>query len=202
LRGRACCLLAVLVLASLVGCHQGQVRLQRGPGLDSYVWRYPITAAESNAAWQGLLYVTIPKVGYGPGRQEKVEGFILNAQLRWNDTVRPLGGLFDDLRQQHNNALTTLSEFEQRQTQLVDAASALAARRTQMDAATAGYRDAWDLEAKYRGAEGPEAAAQVAQARQQMDAASQTVERIIQEATALVEGLKGPHTEAKVMALR
>ena len=200
LKGLACCMLAGLLLASFAGCHNGQVRLQRAPDANGYVWRYPITAQESDAFWQGLLYVVEPQVGYAPGRQQKVEGFIVNAQVRWNEAVRPLGGLFEELRQQHNGAMTTLSEFEARKAQLVAAASALTAKRPQIDAAIAGYRDAWDMEAKYRGAQGPEAAAQVAQARQLMDAASQTIESIIQEATTLVESLKGKRAEAKVMA--
>jgi hypothetical protein len=200
LKGLACCALVGLVLAGLGGCHNGQVRLRRAPGEDAYVWQDPISEDECRAFYEALLYVVSPPVGYAAGRQQTVEGFILNAQLRWNDAVRPLGGLFEDLCKQHNEALTTLSEFQKRKARLTDAAAALTAQKTQLDAVIAEYRDAKQEESKYRGAENTDAAAKVAQARQRMDAASQTVERLIKEATALVDALKGPRAESRVMA--
>ena len=181
MKGLACCLLAGC-LPHWPGADKGQLRLQRAPDVDSYVSRYPITAEENNAFWEDLLYVVSSRSGTDRPPAEG-RGLRRDAQLRWNDAVRPLCGLFEELRQQHNSALTTLSEFEARMAELVAAASALTAKRPQMDAAIAGYRDAWDLQANNRGAEGTEAAAQVAQARQLMAAAAQTVERIIQEAT-------------------
>jgi len=200
LKALAWCALVALALACIPACHKGQVRLQRAPGVDSYIWRNPLSPAQCRSHWQGLLFVVTAPVGYPAGREQEVEGFVLNAQLRWNDAVRPLGGLFMVLCEQHNQALITFSEFEQRRSRLINAAGVLSGYRSRLEAALQDYREARKLETVWRGAEGAQAATRMGQARQQMAAAAQNIEMLIQKAEGLIEDLKGPRAEARLIA--
>jgi predicted ATP-dependent endonuclease of OLD family len=194
------CAFVAFVLTLLTGCHSGQVRLQLAPGTSRYVWHDLITPGQWRDLYQALTYEVKAPLGYARGRGQEAEGSIVNAQLRWNDAVSPLGGLFEDLLNDHNKALITFSEFQKRKGQLTDAAASLTGLRVQLDSAIADYRSAKQLETQNRGAEGQKADEAIAQARQQMAAASQKIDHIIQQAGALMDALKGPRAEGKVMA--
>lgn len=198
--GFALCALAALCLALAAGCHHGQVRLRRSPADATYVWQDVISAEQCRAFYKGLTYQVKPRAGYAAGRGQEMEAFALNSQLRWNDAVRSIGGFFDNLCDDHNDGLVTLSEFEKRKAQLTDAAAALTGLKSKLDAALADYGKAWQQENKNRGAEGQKAAAAVAEARQQMNVASQTADDIIKKASAIVTSLRGPRATDKVMA--
>jgi hypothetical protein len=200
LRSFVRCALALLALALLPGCHNGQVRLEVSPGSNSYVWQDAIAPEQCRSFYQGLFYPPQPAVGYAQGRGQDVERFILNAQVRWNDAVNPLGDLFEKLCERQRNAQITVSELQKRQAQLTDAAVSLAELRTQLDSATDDYRKARKQETENRGAVGSAAAAAMARAHQAMDAASQRVEDIIKKANSIVGALQDPRAEGWIMA--
>ncbi len=200
MRSNASCALVALLLAALAGCHNGQVLLRRAPGQEAYVWQDLIAPEQCGAFYQDLPYEVKAGVGYARGRDQELGAFTLNAKLRWNDTVGPVGGFFEDLCSDHNAGLVSVSEFEKRKTQLTDAVAGLTGLKQKLDSAMDDYGAARQQEADNRGAEGEGASAAVAQARQRMDAASQSVEDIIKQATSIVDSLRGKRAEGKVMA--
>ncbi len=127
------------VLASLSGCHGGQVKLRVVEEVESYEWRHPIPPGTMARPARELLYHIDAPLGYARGYSRPLEGFAFNARVRWNVTVRPLGDELSRLAEQHNRAEITLVEFEGRQRELLTALQRLAVLRGELDDALRDY---------------------------------------------------------------
>lgn len=189
---------AFLLLAA--GCHRGQVRLREAPRSDRFVWRDPVPASKCDSYWRDLLLPARPPMGYAEGREKTADTRSLNAKLRWNDSARTLGGMFRLLCARHNEGLISLSEYEQRQTELLRATGQLRRLRKHLTDALESYAAAKQQVAEARAEAGGTARTRTEEARQQLETASENIEDTLEEASDLVKALREPRAEARVIA--
>ncbi len=182
----------------LAGCHGGQLRLRVSEHSSRFVWRDPVSCEQFKDLWRGLLYPARPPLGYAEGRQQAAEGFVLNAQMRWNDHVRALAGMSELICQQHNEEQVTLREFERGRLELEEAAAGMADLRKELDDAFQEHRTARDQMERARVSE--HESQNVAAVRDRLDAVARQVEAILEQAGALVAGLRGDVSESAVLA--
>ncbi len=184
---------ALAFVAVLAGaCHSGQVRLLATRGSTSHQWRNAISAEQFSAPVRKLFYTVAPPMGYAEARLHPLEGQVLTARVRWNAAIRSLLDRFDELRMQHNQALITASEFDERHRRLLAVAADLAGKKTQLDAALEQYsaaKDALDAALLRDEQEQPQNAAA---ARAKMDEAAAAANAIVGEAEQLVDALRAP----------
>jgi hypothetical protein len=184
---RFICLALLALAAAAFGCHKGQVRLPLAPGAGDYIWRAPIRVAECRNYWTDLLFTAEPPIGYAAGRYRSANGFSLNCKLRWNDCVRDLGRLFEDLCVAHNRGTISLQTFERRQEALLRAAGELEARKEEIAAAIEEYRRVKKEVVGALAAEEGTAEARTRGPRARMAAIQERVDQLIQAAVDIVQ---------------
>ncbi len=131
---------ALAVLPALPGCHGNQVRLRAAPHSNRYVWRRPVEGGRLQQGCRDLFYAVDPPLGYARARTSEPQGFLFNARLRWNATVRPVCAGLGELGRRHNQALISVAEFEQQKQSLDAAVGELAEIKGRLDGALEAYQ--------------------------------------------------------------
>jgi len=173
-----------VLIALLTACHRNQVRVRVSDDLARHEWRDPVSARSFIPHYRPMLYVIELPIGYARGRSRPSEGFIFNAQLRWNATVQPVVGLLADLCERHNRADITVTEFTQRRDRLLGAVVRLVEKKTQLNGLLEAYQEMRDSE------KGPAEGAAQEVPRVDFAVTAASVDRIVAEAAAFVEQLR------------
>jgi hypothetical protein len=179
---RLCAVL--LAAAALTGCRGHQILVPLAPTGETYEWREPVDPV---AVCQPALQLTVEvdrPVGYAEARHSPLSAFGISARLRWNSTVQKLCRRLQELCVQHNAAVISVQEFDERRADLDKATVAIGALRSGFLEAVTAYDKAEALLAPDVTAEERPPGVTLAVARTQMEAARERATRAITGATA------------------
>lgn len=185
------CLVPAVLILAVGGCQGERVRLGVSPDGDRHEWRSPIAAEQFSAPCVGLLYEIEAPVGYSMARHQPLQGFAVNARVRWNAAVRPLPAHFDELCARHNRAEITVQEFDERKAELLAVVRDVKALKPELDAALDECESAERALAPAPNDPEGSSEADPAKAAADMDRLRAGAEEIIKRAEQRVEALGG-----------
>lgn len=182
---------AVVTILLAAGCHGQQLLMVSAPVGGHYEWRDPVQLAR---VAQDAVELPVPvdrPVGYAAARQRPLSAFGISARIRWNATVDKLCRCYGELCSEHNSALVSVQEFEERRSRLDEVTQILAQLRPRFLKALDDYDAAQALVAPELSPEERPPGVSPAVARALMEEARARGTRLL-EAAAQAVGALGP----------
>jgi hypothetical protein len=194
------CVAAAVMALWATGCHKGQIRMQVAPGSWRHEWRDPLVPEDFQCPASDLLYLVEPPVGFAPARQRPLEGFLPNARLRWNDSVKPLCRYFDLLCREHNQAALTVQGFVERRDALLVAAADVSRERQSFEEMLGAFRASETHLAQARAVQGEADRDQIERVQAEIEVVRDTADRMIRRVAERVRGLEPAPNEPAATA--